>query len=155
LVCGSFDPVTLGHLDMISRAAKVFDHVTVGVFINAEKEYTFSLDVRVDMIREACLDAGLTNVTVDSSSGYVAHYVRDNGIDVIVKGVRNASDLEYEQMIDRANKRIWSGAESVFLCAEPRYSHISSTLVRETIESGGDISGLVPAAVAKRINERG
>ena len=155
LVCGSFDPVTLGHLDVISRAAKVFDHVVVGVFINSEKQYTFSLETRVDMIYEACRDLGLNNVTVDSSSGYVAHYVRDNGIDVIVKGVRNASDLEYEQMLDKANKRIWEGAESVFMFTDPRYAEVSSTLVRKAIKNGDDISELVPNAVIKRINERG
>ena len=113
LICGSFDPVTNGHLDIIRRAAALFDSVVVGIFINSEKKYYFDLNDRVILLTEAVKD--LKNVTVDFSEGYVAKYVEENGIDVIVKGVRNATDFEYEAMIDKVNKQIYPGAETLLL----------------------------------------
>ena len=151
LVCGSFDPVTNGHIDIIRRAAKLFDSVTVCVFDNSTKKYLFSCDVRADMIREACVAEELRNVTVDICNGMVAHYVRDNGIDVIVKGVRNSQDFEYERTIDCANKLAYSGAETLLLMSDPSLAYVSSTVVREFIKYGEDIRGLVPESVAKRV----
>ena len=152
LVTGSFDPVTLGHLDLIKRAANIFDHVTVGVFVNSSKSYMFSVGERATMVEEACAEIGLRNVTVEVCSGMVAHYVRDNGIDVIVKGVRGAADVEYERMIDEVNKLVYPAAETMLLISNAKYGSVSSTAVRELIKYGEDITALVPAAVVKRVN---
>lgn len=152
LVTGSFDPVTLGHVDLIRRAANIFDRVTVGIFVNSSKSYMFSAEERASMIEEACAEYKLENVTVDICSGMVAHYVRDNGIDVIVKGVRGAADVEYERMIDEANKLVYPEAETMLLISDAKYGSVSSTVVREFIRYGEDISALVPNAVLKRVN---
>ena len=152
LVCGSFDPVTNGHMDIIGRTAKLFDCVVVGVFTNSEKKYTFSADDRAEMIREACAENGLNNVTVDTCTGMVAHYVRDNGIDVIVKGVRSTIDYEYERTIDYANKMAFKGAETLLLLSDPNLGQISSTVVREFMKHGEDISSMVPKSVMRRVN---
>ena len=152
LVTGSFDPVTLGHMDLISRASKIFDRVTVGIFVNSTKSYMFSAEDRAAMIEEACAEAGLSNVAVELCTGMVAHYVRDNGIDAIVKGIRGAADAEYERMIDEANKLVYPGAETMLLISNPRYGAVSSTVVREFIRYGEDISALVPSSVLRRIS---
>ena len=115
LITGSFDPVTNGHLDIIKRTAAVFDSVVVGIFINPEKKYLFDVNERIEMLSEAVKD--LKNVTVDSSEGYVAKYVEQNSIDVIVKGVRNSVDFEYEAKMAKINKQIYSGAETLLIPA--------------------------------------
>ena len=147
LICGSFDPVTLGHMNIVQRAAKLFDEVTVGIFVNASKHYTFSESVRAEMISAACAELGLENVRVDVCSGLVASYVRENGIDVIVKGVRNTVDFEYEKNMAEVNKLIYDGAETLLLVADERYGAISSSLVREMMSHGVDVSALLPGAV--------
>ena len=147
LICGSFDPVTNGHLDIIRRAAALFDSVVVGIFINSEKKYYFDLNTRVRLLTEAVKE--LNNVTVDFSDGYVAKYVEQNGIDVIVKGVRNSADLEYEAMIDKVNKQIYPGAETLLLIASKETELLSSSLVKDAFLSGKDISTYVPECVAK------
>ena len=147
LICGSFDPVTNGHLDIIRRAAALFDSVVVGIFINSEKKYYFDLNDRVILLTEAVKD--LKNVTVDFSKGYVAKYVEENGIDVIVKGVRNATDFEYEAMIDKVNKQISPGAETLLLIASKETECLSSSFVKESFLSGEDISKYVPECVQK------
>jgi len=147
LICGSFDPVTNGHLDIIRRAAALFDSVVVGIFINSEKKYYFDLNDRVILLTEAVKD--LKNVTVDFSEGYVAKYVEENGIDVIVKGARNATDFEYEAMIDKVNKQIYPGAETLLLIASKETECLSSSFVKESFLSGEDISKYVPECVQK------
>lgn len=147
LICGSFDPVTNGHLDIIRRAAALFDSVVVGIFINSEKKYYFDLNDRVMLLTEAVKD--LNNVTVDFSEGYVAKYVEENGIDVIVKGARNATDFEYEAMIDKVNKQIYPGAETLLLIASKETECLSSSFVKESFLSGEDISKYVPECVQK------
>lgn len=151
LVTGSFDPVTVGHMDLIARAAAIFDTVVVGVFVNGAKKYTFTEDERAEMLREACAEYGLTNVTVEICSGLVARYVERNGIDVIVKGVRNSTDFEYERNMAEANKMIYSGAETMLLPANPAHNALSSSLVRTLMQYGEDISALVPVSVMKRV----
>ncbi len=152
LICGSFDPVTNGHLDIITRAAALFDSVTVGIFINSEKKYYFDLNTRVQLLTEAVKD--LKNVTVDFSEGYVAKYVEENGIDVIVKGVRNATDFEYEAMIDKVNKQIYPGAETLLLIASKEIEHLSSSFVKEKFLSGEDITSYVPECVKKAFEDK-
>ena len=152
LICGSFDPVTFGHMNIVQRAAKLFDEVTVGIFVNASKRYTFSEIVRAEMISAACAELGLENVRVDVCSGLVASYVRENGIDVIVKGVRNTVDFEYEKNMAEANKLIYDGAETLLMVADERYGAISSSLVREMMSHGEDVSALLPKTVVEIIN---
>ena len=151
LVTGSFDPVTVGHMDLIARAAAKFDSVVVGIFVNGSKKYLFSEEDRAEMLREACAEYGLGNVTVEICSGLVARYVERNGIDVIVKGVRNSTDFEYERNMAEANKMIYSGAETMLLTANPAHNALSSSLVRTLMQYGEDISALVPASVMKRV----
>ena len=151
LVTGSFDPVTLGHMDLISRAASIFDAVVVGIFVNSSKTYVFSADERAEMLREACAECGLGNVTVEVCSGLVARYVEQNGIDVIVKGARNSTDFEYERNMAETNKLISPKAETMVLFSDPGYSAVSSSTVRTLMNYGEDVSNLVPRSVLKRI----
>ena len=152
LISGSFDPITNGHLDIIKRASAIFNEVTVGVFINAQKEYFFNTEERVAFITEAVKE--LKNVKVDHSDGYVAKYVEENGIDVIVKGVRNASDLEYEAKIDKVNKQIYAGAETLLLIASKETEDLSSSYVKNKFLLGQDISSLVPECVSIAFSKR-
>ena len=153
LVTGSFDPVTLGHMDLITRAACIFETVVVGIFVNSSKVYTFDAEERAAMIEEACADAGLTNVKVEICMGMVAHYVRDNGIDVIVKGLRGSADAEYERMVDEVNKMVNPQAETMLLISNPALGMLSSSTVRELLRYGEDVSKLVPASVLKRVKK--
>lgn len=141
---GSYDPITLGHLEVIKRAAKEFDEVFVTVFINPEKKYMFSTDDRVKMIELATED--IQNVTVDSSDGYVVDYMRERGIDKIVKGYRNDIDLEYERRQAEFNLSRGGYETALWLC-DDSFSHISSSKARELIEEGGDLSTLLPEKV--------
>ncbi len=147
LICGSFDPVTNGHIDIIKRAAALFDNVVVGIFVNSEKKYFFSLKDRLKLLSEATKD--FDNVTVDFSDGLVAKYVEQNGIDVIVKGVRNAADFEYEFKMAEINKQINKNAETLFLPSSKDNELLSSSLVKSRFLSGEDISALVPEYVQR------
>lgn len=149
---GSFDPVTNGHLDVISRAAQLFDRVRVAVLVNPSKQGMFSVDDRVEMLREATSDVG--NVTVESFDGLLVDYCRARAVDVIVKGVRAPSDVESELAMAQMNHRL-SGVETVLLPTSPQWSFVASSLVKQVATGGGDVSGLVPAGVAARIARRG
>ncbi len=147
---GSYDPITAGHLDIIKRVAKAENEVYLVAFINPDKEYMFSLEDRVSMMMLATDD--LENVIVSYSMGYVVDYMREHGIEKIVKGYRNARDLEYEKVQAEYNMA-HGGYPTEFLLASPEYSEVSSTEVREAIKRGADISKLVPPRVEKYINE--
>ena len=147
---GSYDPVTLGHLDVIRRAAKEHDEVYVVIFVNPEKTYTFSLDDRMRMLMLATDE--LDNVLVSYSNGMVVDYMREHDIDKIIKGYRNDTDLEYEKKQADFN-RIYGGYETELIKCRSGFELISSTEVRKRIEQGEDISDLVPASVAKYIKE--
>ena len=152
LICGSFDPVTNGHLDIIKRAAAIFDSVTVGIFVNSAKKYFFDLSERVEMLTEATKE--IKNVLIDTSEGYVADYVKENGIDVIVKGVRNSVDFEYEANMARINKQLYSGAETLLLVAPAETEELSSSLVKESFAKGEDVSRYVPECVNRMFSEK-
>ena len=141
---GSYDPITVGHLEVIRRAAEKYDEVFVTVFINPDKEYTFSVADRVEMIKLAT--EGIRNVTADSSDGYVVDYMRENGIDKIIKGYRNDFDLEYEKRQAKFNFERGGYETELWLCDEA-FSDISSTRARKLIECGGDLSSLLPEKV--------
>jgi pantetheine-phosphate adenylyltransferase len=142
---GSFDPLTCGHLDVIRRAAEIFDLVTVAVVVNPQKrEPLFSLDEREAMIRSSVED--LPNVRVDHFRGLLADFVRNRAATVIVKGLRVVSDFESEMSTALMNRSL-SGVDTVFLPSDPRWSFVSSTLVKEVYNLGADVADYVPAAV--------
>ncbi|MCI9415361.1 MAG: pantetheine-phosphate adenylyltransferase [Clostridiales bacterium] len=149
-VCpGSFDPVTYGHLDIIRRSALLFDKVVVVVMTNASKAPMFTKEERMDLLRR--VTSGLSNVEVDSYGGLLAEYTRTRGADVIVKGLRALSDFEYEFQMALTNRKLYPNAETVFLTTTAEHMYLSSSLVKQVAELGGDISGFVPACIEKDI----
>jgi len=151
-VCpGSFDPVTNGHLDVIERASRLYDEVTVGVLVNATKTGLFEVEERIDMLREATADLG--NVVVDSFEGLLVDYCRERDIPVVVKGLRAVSDFDYELQMSQMNNRL-SGLETLFVATNPEYSFLSSSLVKDVAKWGGDVTGLVPEPVRLRFATR-
>ena len=144
LITGSFDPPTLGHLDLIERSSKLFDQTVVCIFVNSEKKYMFDLDTRKKMLDALC--ARFDNVTSDTFGGLVADYAAGNGIDVIVKGARNGSDFDYECMISRVNNSVFR-TETVILPSDPSLSHVSSTTAREMIKYNGNLEAFLPREV--------
>jgi len=151
-VCpGSFDPVTNGHLDVIERASRLYDEVTVGVLVNVSKHGLFEVDERIAMLREVTEELG--NVTVDSFQGLLVDYCRERDIPVVVKGLRAVSDFDYELQMSQMNNRL-TGLETLFVATNPEYSFLSSSLVKEVATWGGDVSGLVPEPVLRRLRER-
>jgi pantetheine-phosphate adenylyltransferase len=151
-VCpGSFDPITNGHLDIIERASQLFDEVVVVVGVNNSKNRFFEPDERLDMIREAT--AGLPNVGVDVFRGLLVDFCRAHGIQVIVKGLRAVSDFDYELQMGQMNRSL-AEVDTLFMPADPHYSFLSSSLVKEVATYGGDVSGLVPESVLRRLRER-
>ena len=154
-VCpGSYDPVTNGHLDIIGRAAKVFDRVIVGVVGNAPRkaEHLFSPEERREFIVEAT--SGLANVEVEVFRTLLVEFARERKATAIVKGLRAISDFEYEFEMNQLNRSLAPEIESVYIIASPSYSFLSSTGVKEMAAFGGDVSGLVPAAVAEALAQR-
>ena len=152
-VCpGSFDPVTNGHLDIISRASTLFDEVVVAVLINKSKKSLFTVDERMDMLREVC--AEYPNVKVDSFHGLLVNFCRERGIVAIVKGLRAVSDFDYELQMAQMNSSL-APVETVFVPTSPAYSFLASSLVKEVATYGGDVSGLVPLLTARLQENRG
>ena len=151
LYTGSFDPLTNGHFNIIERAAKLYDELTIGIIVNPSKRSMFSLEERVDMIRETVRE--LDNVKVDCFSGLLADYVKENGFNVVVRGLRAAMDFEYEIQMAHMNARLFNETvETVFLMTDPKYSFISSSMMKEVHSLGGSIEGLVPDEILKRMN---
>ena len=151
-VCpGSFDPVTNGHLDIVSRASELFDEVTVAVLVNKAKSGLFSVEERLDMLREVAAD--YPNVKVDAFHGLLVDFCQAHGITVIVKGLRAVSDFDYELQMAQMNRSL-AGVETVFVPTTPEYSFLASSLVKEVATHGGDVSRLVPAHVLARLRER-
>jgi pantetheine-phosphate adenylyltransferase len=151
-VCpGSFDPVTNGHLDIIGRASRLFDEVVVAVLINQSKSGLFNLDERLDILAEVTKD--YSNVRVEAFQGLLVNFCRANDIKVIVKGVRVASDFDYELQMAQMNIGL-SGIETLFMPTNPQYSFVSSSLIKDVAKWGGDVTPHVPDVVADRLRER-
>jgi pantetheine-phosphate adenylyltransferase len=151
-VCpGSFDPVTNGHIDIISRASALFDEVTVAVLINKSKKSLFSVEERIDMLNAVCADFG--NVKVDAFHGLLVDFCRDRDIHAIVKGLRAVSDVDYELQMAQMNSSL-APVETVFVPTSPEYSFLASSLVKEVATFGGDVSPLVPPLVLERLRAR-
>ncbi|MBB3085834.1 pantetheine-phosphate adenylyltransferase [Geodermatophilus sabuli] len=148
-VCpGSFDPVTNGHVDVITRAAALYDELVVAVLVNPGKAGLFTVEERMELLRDAL--SGLPSVTVDSFQGLLVDYCRTNGIPVIVKGLRAVSDFEYELQMAQMNREL-AGIETLFVPTAPQVGHLSSSLVKQIATFGGDVSSLVPEAVHERL----
>ena len=148
-VCpGSFDPVTNGHVDVITRAAALYDELVVAVLVNPGKAGLFSVEERMAMLRDAVAD--VPNVTVDSFQGLLVDYCRAKDIPVIVKGLRAVSDFEYELQMAQMNREL-AGVETLFVPTAPQVGHLSSSLVKQIATFGGDVSGLVPKVVQERL----
>jgi pantetheine-phosphate adenylyltransferase len=151
-VCpGSFDPVTHGHLDIIGRAASLFEEVVVAVGLNASKKRMFTVEERIDMLRE--VTAPWPNVSIDTFDGLLVDFCRVRGIPSIVKGLRAVSDFDYELQMAQMNRQL-AGVETLFVPTSATYSYLSSSLLKEVASLGGDVAGLVPDVVATRLYER-
>ncbi|WP_260260104.1 pantetheine-phosphate adenylyltransferase [Vibrio intestinalis] len=149
---GTFDPVTNGHLDIIHRAAKMFDNLTVAVAANPSKNTMFSLDERVEILRDTLAD--LPNVKVEGFSGLLVDFAKQQQANLLVRGLRTTMDFEYEFGLTSMYRKLLPDLESVFLTPGEEFAFLSSTIVREVAIHGGDISQFVPQAVAERIHNK-
>ncbi len=149
---GSFDPITNGHLDLIERGARLCDRLIVAILRNEDKEPLFTVEERIEMLREVVRP--YPSVQVDSFNGLLVEYAQDKGACVILRGIRAISDYEYELQMALMNRRLCPAIETVFLMAKEEYSFISSRLVKQVIGLGGNIAGLVPPSVEVRLRHR-
>lgn len=152
LYSGSFDPVTLGHLDIIKRAANVFDEVVVAVLNNKAKNPLFSVEERVNMLEETTKD--LPNVRITSFSGLLVEFAKKEKINVIVRGLRAITDFEYELQMAQTNHELLPEVDTMFLTTNILYSYVSSTIVKEVASYQGDVSHFVPACVEEKIHKK-
>jgi pantetheine-phosphate adenylyltransferase len=149
---GSFDPITNGHLDLIARGSRVMERLIVAVLRNESKEALFSVEERLEIVREAVWP--FANVEVESFDGLLVDYAASRGANLILRGLRALSDYEYELQMAQMNRRLRPELETAFLMAGEAYSFLSSHLVKEVVSLGGDVSGLVPPAVEARLKAR-
>lgn len=149
---GSFDPITNGHLSLISRSLHIFDELIIAVAVNSEKKPLFSTEERLDMIRETV--RGMENVKVDSFKGLLVDYVIAQGSNIIVRGIRALSDFEYEFQMALMNRRLNRNVQSLFLMTDYKWFYISSTIIKEAASLGGSIEGLVPENVCRKLKEK-
>jgi pantetheine-phosphate adenylyltransferase len=148
---GSFDPITMGHLDIIERSARLFDEVIVALLLNIEKQPMFTTEERVEMIREV---TPWSNVRVGTFEGLLVHFAVQQQAQFVVRGIRAISDYEYELQMALMNRRLEPNVETVFLMAGEAYSYISSRLIKEVFKLGGSIKGLVPELVEGRMRDK-
>jgi pantetheine-phosphate adenylyltransferase len=149
---GSFDPLTNGHVDIITRGARIFDRIIVAILINAEKAPLFSMDERLKITREVFTD--FPNVEVDTFDGLLVDYVERRRAHVIVRGLRAVSDFEFEFQMALMNRRLNGKIETVFMMPAEQYSYISSRLIKEVFSLGGRVHGLVPDTVEERLRQK-
>jgi pantetheine-phosphate adenylyltransferase len=149
---GTFDPLTNGHLDLISRASKMFDQLTVAILNNEEKQPLFTVAERVEMLTEGVAQFG--NVTVATFDGLMVDFARQQGVQAVVRGIRAISDYEYEFQMALMNRRLAPELETVFLMPAGEFSYVSSRLVKGVFRLGGSVDGLVPPAVIERLKAR-
>ena len=149
---GSFDPVTFGHLDIITRTSKIFDKVYVAILNNTQKHAAFSTEKRLDMLKKCC--ANLDNIVIDVFDGLLVDYVKHVNSNVIIRGLRAVSDFEAEFQMSHINLQIAPNIETLFLSTLPKYSYISSSMVRELAYFNGDFSHFVPECIINDIKER-
>ena len=146
---GSFDPITNGHVDIVNRAVLLFDKVIVAVGVNSQKKYLYPLEQRLDNLKSVFKD--VHNVEIDHFEGLTAHYCLSKNASYLIRGLRNASDFDYEKTISQLNAIVGKSLETVFFIAKPEFSHISSTIVRELILGKGDVSSFVPKEILNHL----
>lgn len=151
---GSFDPLTYGHLDIIRRSSRIFDHVIVAVSNNPRKVPSFTIEERIDMINKVCKKENIQNYEADSFSGLLIDYASERHVDVIVRGLRAVSDFEYEFQMSLTNHKLRPNIETVFLTTLERNLYISSSMVKEIAYHGGSIKSFVPEILINEIMER-
>jgi len=149
---GSFDPITNGHFDLIERSSRIFDHLIVALLTNAEKEPLFSVDERVDMLRE--VTRNMKNVSVDTFSGLLVDYAVQKKARALVRGIRAFSDYEYELRMALMNRKLEPRLETIFLMPAESYAYVSSRLVKEIFRHGGSVKELVPPVVEERLRQK-
>ncbi len=149
---GTFDPLTNGHVDLITRGAKLFNHLSVAILVNPVKNPLFTVEERVEMLQEATSSLG--NVSVATFDGLMVDFARQQGATAVLRGIRAISDYEHEFQMALMNRRLAPEIETVFLQPAGRYSFVSSRMVKEVFSFGGDVSGLVPPNVLKRLRAR-
>jgi pantetheine-phosphate adenylyltransferase len=143
---GSFDPITIGHVDLINRAAPLFDKIVVAIGENSQKKYLFETEQRIEWLNQVFAD--MANVEVGHYRGLTVDFCREIGAKYLLRGLRNASDFDYEKTISQLNHIIGDQIETVFFISRPEYSHISSTIVREIIKGGADASPFLPSGIS-------
>ena len=151
IMTGSFDPITVGHLEIIKKASQFFDDFYVVALINSEKEYTFTLDEKKEFLALALKD--MPNIKVDAYDGLTADYMHKHGITKIIRGIRSNSDEEYEKKLASLMKAYDPEFETIFIRSHGHFKHISSTMVRDYLKKGEDVSDLLPSSVAERVVE--
>lgn len=151
---GSFDPLTLGHIDVIKRLDNMFDEVIVAILINEDKKSLFTLSEREEMIKEELQTYNITNVTIKSFDGLLVNFAKEENCKIIARGLRLVADYEYEKNIARINSSLYEGLETIFLLANTNYSFISSSGVKEVASFKGNISPFVTKNVEKRLKEK-
>jgi pantetheine-phosphate adenylyltransferase len=149
---GTFDPPTNGHIDLIQRGARLFDHLIVSILNNPGKDPLFSVEERAEMLREAI--SGMSNVSVATFDGLMVDFAHQQGAKAVLRGIRAISDYEYEFQMALMNRRLAPDIETVFLQPAGRYSFVSSRMLKQVFAFGGDVSGLVPPNVLKRLQSR-
>jgi len=149
---GSFDPITLGHLDILKRASTLFDKVIIAIAINSEKKPLFSKKTRLKMIKD--VTSNITNIEVDNFTGLLVDYAKNKNAEVIIRGIRALSDYEYEFNMALINRSLEESITTTFLVAHQNYTHLSSSLVREVAGLGGDVSNLVPKNVIEELKRK-
>ncbi len=149
---GTFDPLTNGHLDLIARGSKIFDHLVVAILNNSEKQPLFPVQDRVEMITEATREFG--NISVSTFDGLLVEFARQQQAQALLRGIRAISDYEYEFQMALMNRRLAPQLETVFMMPAEKYSYVSSRLIREVFRLGGSVEGLVPASVVERMQTR-
>ena len=149
---GSFDPITNGHIDVIKRASKVFDHLIVAVLVNYSKKSMFTLDERLDILKHSI--ENLDNVSFDSFSGLLVDYCKEKQLSAIVRGLRAISDFEFELQMAQMNRQLYDETETVFFTTSEQYSYLSSSLVKEVAKFGGKIDGLIPDYAIMKMKQK-
>lgn len=149
---GSFDPPTYGHLDIIRRSAKQFDHLIVAVLNNTSKKPLFSVEERKEMLLEVTSD--IPNVSIDSFRDLLVRYMKSRNANVIVRGIRSVTDFEYELTLASTNQHLDDEIDTIFMMTNPKYSYLSSSIVKEIAQFHGPVSELVPPAIDKRLQEK-
>lgn len=149
---GSFDPITNGHLDILKTGAEIFDKVIIAVAHNSNKKSLLTVDERLNLIKETVKD--IKNVEVDTYTGLTVDYAKKQGAEILLRGLRTASDFEYEMQISHTNNKLANDIKTIFLTANPEFSYLSSSVVREILVNNGDISKFVPKAVYEYLKDK-